>query len=243
MLDIWQITVTATVIFVATFLQGATGFGFGLIAMALLPLFLPIGAVSMAVPLLLIPLLLVNFAARAKAFEFARAKHLIAAVTIGVPPGVLLLAQVDDTHLKRLLGAVLVIAACHSLLKIKPTSGGNSRSLEWVAGLSCGLLGGAFNTGGPPVIYYLYSKPWPVNQIIATLQVLFLTTAILKLTLGFSSGLIDHATVSIAIIGALPMLVGLIIGIRMSDKFSGNSIRKFVFSCLGLMGIFFLIGL
>lgn len=249
--DPWQIVGIAVVVFAATFFQSATGFGFGMMAMAVLPLFLPFPAVSMGLPLLLIPMLAVNFAARWKAFRPGPTVTLMIGVALGVAPGVYLLARMDEEVLLRILGIVLVASA---LFRLRESRGGEPSdsasgagetppplglSRRWVGpscGFAAGLLGGAFNTGGPPVIYYLYARPWPPQTIIATLQALFLLTALLKVALGAGSNILGEGAIGIALVGALPMLLGTVLGIRLSARLSGRWLRVCAFGFIGLVG-------
>jgi len=249
MFDLWQTIGIAVVVFAATFFQSATGFGFGMMAMAVLPLFLPFAAVSMGLPLLLIPMLAVNFAVRRRAFRLRQAVPLIVGVALGVAPGVYLLAKMDEGVLMRVLGVVLVASALFRLREGRgarppatdeggmPTSGGSRAWVGPSCGFAVGLLGGAFNAGGPPLIYYLYARPWPPQTIIATLQALFLLTALLKVAFSASSDILGGGAIGIALAGALPMALGTVLGIRLSSKLSGKWLRVCAFVFIGFIGL------
>lgn len=248
--DLWQTVGIVVVVFLATVLQSATGFGFGMVAMAALPVFLPFPAVSMGLPLLLVPMLLVNFAARREGFRWRPMVPMLLGVALGIPPGVYLLGAAPEELLKRVLGAVLLVSAALRLLKaggrpaatpevgaeIAPASSPWDRWLAPASGFACGVLGGAFNTGGPPVIYYLYGRPWPVGQIIASLQILFLLSAVLKLALGAGTGLLDKSAVALALAGALPMLAGIYGGIRLGARIPGSALRAGAFAFIAVFG-------
>lgn len=231
----------AAVMFGAALLQGATGFGFGLIAMGLLPLFLAVDLVSMTVSLVLIPVLALNLAARYRHFNWKDARFIWLGTLIGVAPGVFLLASADEVLLKRILGGILIFTGFHDFVI--------SRSPHWIrgsragiiCGLLCGALGGAFNTGGPPAIYYVYNQPWPVLQSVATLQTIFLSTALMKLILGSSLGLVTMPMLQIVALSIIPLAAGLAIGIAIGNRIPAKPLRRGAFLFLGCLGIAFIL--
>ena len=132
--------------------QGTVGFGFGIVAMSTLPLWMD---VKEAVPLVAALGLLVNIAMtwnlRAH-LTWSRLAPLILGGVIGVPIGVTLFVSLNPDLLLIGLGMALIGVA----IQQKRTAPGEGTGLTpaWggVAGLASGVLGGAFNTGGPPVV-------------------------------------------------------------------------------------------
>lgn len=248
--EVWQTVGLVGVIFAATLLQSATGFGFGLVAMGVLPLFLPFPAVSMGVPLIMIPALAANFFARWRSFRGRPVLFLAGGLVLGMAPGVYFLAELDEALLKRILGAALVFSVAVRFLGGKrfraPAERGSAaerRHHRWLGascGFASGLLGGAFNIGGPPVIYYLYSLPWSPAHIIATLQGLFLLTAVLKVALGAGAGILDPGAAGIGLAGVVPMALGVWLGIRLSAKLSGEALRTGAFGFIACVGVYWL---
>ena len=244
--ELWQTVGLIGVIFASTLLQSATGFGFGMVSMAVLPLFLPFPAVSMGLPLIMIPALAANFFARWRLFRWRPTLPLAAGIALGMAPGVYVLAELDEDLLKHILGVALVASVAVRVVggRLFRTAGAEEgaddrRPHGWI-GTSCGflsgLLGGAFNIGGPPVIYYLYSRPWPPAQIIASLQGLFLLTAVLKVALGMGSNILGEGAVGVALAGLVPMAAATFLGIRLSSKLSGEWLRITAFIFIGLVG-------
>src|SRR5690606_39976003 len=62
--------------------------------------------------------------------------------------------------------------------------------LGFPIGVSSGVLGGAFNMGGPPCVAYLYSRPWPKEEVVALLQVVFIISSALRLALFGMHGIV-----------------------------------------------------
>ena len=248
--ELWHTVGIVVVIFAATLLQSATGFGFGLVAMGVLPIFLPFPAVSMGVPLIMIPALAANFFARWRSFRWRPVLFLAAGLVLGMAPGIYFLAELDEVLLKRILGGAMLASVAVRFLGGKcfraPGARGSAakrRYHRWLGascGFASGLLGGAFNIGGPPVIYYLYSLPWPPARIIATLQGLFLLTAVLKVALGAGVGILDTGAVGIGLAGIVPMALGVFLGIRLSSKLSGEALRTGAFGFIACVGLYWL---
>ncbi len=242
-LTLGMILALGAVMFASALMQGVTGFGFGLIAMGILPLFLPIELVSMAVSLVLIPLLILNLTAHHRHFSWPHARLLCLGTLLGVAPGIFLLVAADGLLLKRILGGILIITALHSALSNKPPAWIHGGKAGFGAGLLCGTLGGAFNTGGPPVVYYIYNQPWPLPQAIATLQFLFLTTALSKLMLGSGLGLVNRPVITVTLLSLIPMAGGLALGIVLSKRVPAKPIRRITFLLLGVLGLYYLAGI
>lgn len=253
-LELYQTAGIAVVIFLATILQSAAGFGFGMLAMAALPVFLPFTAVSMGLPFLLLPIMAVNFAVRWRSFRWRPVVPLILGLALGVVPGVYLLGEVREDVLKRLLGLILLVSVVlryqqgRQVAKRRRTDGVANTALRpfsrWIA-LSCGfaggILGGAFNTGGPPIILYLYGRPWPVDRIVASLHLLGVFSTILKLAFGAWSGLLESQAGALGLVGALPMLAGLYLGIRIGGRIPGSVLRNVAFVFVAVFGLHLLV--
>lgn len=240
-LDFPTITAIGAIVFVAALLQGASGFGFGLVVMGLLPLFLPIDLVSLTVPLILIPLLIVNFLTRIRDFRFREGALLFLGTFLGAIPGLLFLIKADESILRSALGVILIFVGIHDTIIRRHPPWIRGRIAQFVCGLLCGTLGGAFNTGGPPAIYWVYNQQWSLSQCVATLQATFLTTALTKLTLGSSMGLISRPMVQIFLVALLPLAAGLFTGIALSKKIPATAVRRGAFIFLGLLGVYFVV--
>lgn len=239
--DLHTITAICLIVFAAALLQGASGFGFGLIAMGLLPLFLPIDLVSISVSLILIPLLTLNLAARLKHFKWRDAKMICIGTFLGVFPGVIFLVEADEVILRWTLGVILILVGVHDFIIRHPPRWIRGKIAQFICGLLCGALGGAFNTGGPPAIYCVYNQPWSLAQAVATLQFAFLITALTKLALGSSLGMITTPMIHIFLVALIPLVAGLFAGIAIGNKIPATAVRRAAFIFLGMLGVYFVV--
>ena len=156
----------------AGIVQGTVGFGFGLVAMSTLPLWMDI---KEAVPVVALLCLVVNATLtwRLRAhLGWSRIGPLLLGSLAGVPAGVFLFATLDPNWLLVGLGlALLFVAVQQTWFGTTPDADKQVRPL-WggLAGLVSGVLGGAFNTGGPPVVMYVGVQSWSKEDTVATLR-------------------------------------------------------------------------
>jgi uncharacterized membrane protein YfcA len=241
--------VLLAVLLVAGFTQGATGFGFGLLAMCVLPLLMD---VTEAVPLVsvfgLVVCLFILWRYRRHA-DPRKFLPVLAGEVVGTPFGVLFLTTVDSRIVTGVLGVILVIYGTLSLIAERRRPVGMQASPKpalsrrWgpVAGLLGGLIGGAFNTGGPPVIVYALARRWSPSAFKANLQVVFVFNTIIQLCMFTASGLLTLETLRLNAIGLPVLLAGLAAGVILSRRMDAVWFRRVVLALLVVFGIAFLV--
>ena len=176
--------------FLAIFVQSLVGFGSALIAM---PLLISILGLKVAVPLFAVVALIFEsilvFYYRASLSPEVVLKLGIPAA-VGIPLGVVGLRAVNEALLLGILGLVVIGYALYSLLNLRFPE---LRSSYWAygSGFIGGLLGGAYNTSGPPVILYADSQRWPAAEFKGNLQGFFIINGIVAV---LSHGLAQNLT-------------------------------------------------
>jgi uncharacterized protein len=120
--------------------------------------------------------------------EVPAAWRLILAALVGIPFGLLLLQRVPEGPMLMLLGAVLITYSLYSLFTIRLPHLQTERS-AYIFGFIAGILGGAYNTMGPPIVVYGNLRQWPPDRFRVTLQSFFLFTLLLILAGHGLSGL------------------------------------------------------
>ena len=143
------------VIFIATLIRSAFGFGEALVSVPLLALRIPI---SVAAPLAVLVSVLVAAVIVAqdwKRVQVRSAMGLILSALLGIPLGVLLLATANDHVVRSILGGTIVAFSLYSLLPGKTL---HLREDHWGWLIGCGflsgILGGAYGMNGPPLAIY-----------------------------------------------------------------------------------------
>ncbi|MGM0577282.1 MAG: sulfite exporter TauE/SafE family protein [Myxococcota bacterium] len=231
----------AAIVFGAGFVQGLSGFGFGLVAMSLLPALVDL---KLAVPLVAGCALLV-----AGSLAWSLRRHvrvgavvpLLAGTLLGIPLGVAGLASIDSTVLGAILGVVLVAYGVWALGRRTVTPRGAHPRWGVVAGFFGGVLGGAFNTSGPPVIAYVSLQDWSKDVTKATLQVYFVLTAACALTAFTVAGLVTAETLTANAAVTPALLAGSWAGSRLYSRVDQAMFRRMLLVGLLVMGAVYLL--
>jgi len=240
-LDEMRLVIPAIILFAAAFVQGLTGFGFGIIAMSLLPLTMPFRQATLLVAVLGLVLNVVTFLKCRSDYEWRRGWQLIAGAALGCPLGVYLIHALDEQLMIRLLGALIVAFSLRELFFNKNLERGLS---PWAAiplgGLS-GLFGAAFNIGGPPAIAFVYSQGWSQRQMIALLQVMFLEIGILRVGLTAATGEVDQRLLIHCALLLTPLIAAVVLGHWVLERLTPGRMKRPVWIFLLAMGLKYLI--
>lgn len=171
-----ELLLTALILFGATLLSSIFGFGAALFAMPLLTLLLD---VQTATPLFALAgltnsmiIAIVNW----RRIDFASAWRLVVATLLGIPVGVLLIKYIPGNLITHLMGVFLVGFGVYRLAKFQLPKL-NSSTWAITFGFFAGVLGGAYNTAGPPVVIYGEMSRWSPVKFRATLLSYFSVTA------------------------------------------------------------------
>lgn len=227
----------ALVTFAGSYIQGATGFGFGIFAMIFLPSLLQyteanvLSSMLSAFSALFVSILM---------FRKIHWKNLIFPVIgslISTYFAVSIIKTQSPKVLTLLLGIALFVLSIYFFLfankvKISPT---------WYAGLIAGvisgIMGGMFSMSGPPVVIYFMQSEEDSDKYFATISAYFVLSGAVAIGTKAAAGFITE-TVLIALgIGTLAMLLGSFVGKRTRDKINPNMIKKVVYGFMAVSGL------
>ena len=200
------ISIIAVVFSLAAFMHGLCGFGFSLISVGILSLMIgPKQAVPLTVVASTANCVYLMIALRKK-IMFKKAMELVLLGLIFVPVGVLYLTHFNKSLILRTMGLVILVVAIISLLKLDHAKLFAAKPFKWVASSLAGILGGAFNMSGPPLVLYAYNCGWPIRNAMANLQLIFTVLAPIEIIMFIATGLL---TVSNALVGAfcVPLVI------------------------------------
>lgn len=236
----WTILPVIGVIFVATLVRSAFGFGEALIAVPLLALLIP---VEEAVPLA--TLFSITVAAFVVVHDWQKvhlrtAGWLVISTLAGIPVGLWLLTAVADWIVKALLACVIISFSMYCLLSRSQLQLKNDR-LAWLFGFAAGVLGGAYGMNGPPLVIYGSLRHWSPQHFRATLQGYFLPASLLGMCGYYFTGLWIPA-VTRWYLWSLPLAVAAIfIGRAINLRMRGRSFLRYIHVGLLMVGTVLLI--
>lgn len=224
------------ILFVAGLMKTMLGFGDTLLTMPLLLMVLdsrvatPLAA--MVISVLTALMLLRDW----KQVDFRSSWRVMAAAALGVPFGVWGLSSLPSRWITLGLGLVLVLVGAFYLLR--PT-------IRWVPGprwgflfgFLSGLLGGAFTTGGPPVVIYATLRRLPPEEFRATLQGWFTPLNVLVLSAHAAAGMWTPQVLELFGLALPGALAALWLGTRMKNVIPEHAFERTVYTILVLLGV------
>ncbi|GAA3812721.1 sulfite exporter TauE/SafE family protein [Sphaerisporangium flaviroseum] len=185
--------------------------GTGTVAVALFALVLPTKSSTGT----LLPLLLVGDVVAVASYrrhaDWPRLLRLLPWVAIGVVAGAVVVRWADDTQMRRLIGAILlVIIAVHFWNRRRGP--GASLAHHWpvaaLAGIFAGFTTMTANAAGPIMALYLLAAGLPMLGFLGTSAWFFLTINAFKVPFSVALGLITPATLAFAAVTAPAVLAG-----------------------------------
>ncbi|MCB9787016.1 MAG: sulfite exporter TauE/SafE family protein [Deltaproteobacteria bacterium] len=233
--------VAGCALFAAGLAQGLAGFGSGLVAVSLLPLVWPVSfavGVSAVYSLFIAGILAWQLRAHLRAREILVP---VVAAICAVPLGAAGLRAVDPALALGCLGAVITAYAAWSLLRTERETSAMPRLWGVAAGLTSGMLTGAFNTGGPPIVAWVGAQTWSKDEMKGTLQIFFIPSSLVAIATYVRSGVVDAETLGWNLRLAPALLGGLWIGAMLYGRVPQKAFRTLLHVGLLLVGAHYLV--
>jgi len=220
----------------AAFTQSLTGFGSALVSMAVLPGLIGIRTAAPLVTLITVTIDVALLARYRQALNLRAIWRLVVALVLGVPLGILVLRRVDERFVLAILGVVIAGYALYALLSPRLP---RLEHPAWAYGFGfiAGVLGGAYNTSGPPVVIYGNCQRWPPSEFKGNLQGFFLVNDLLVIAGHALSQNLTPLVWRDYLIVLPALMVGLFVGGRLDRRVDPALFRKIVLVLLVVMGL------
>lgn len=222
----------------ASFVQRVSGFGFGIFIMTVLPYLLPsYGEATTLSGLLSLTQSLVIFITHYKYVNWKRLLPMLITFLFVSFFAVRFVAKAADTHLKLLLGIILIAMSLYFLffngkLKIKPTM-----RLEISMGAVSGAMGGLFGMQGPPAVLFFLASEKDKNHYLGMLQAYFLIGNAMMTLYRTRFGLFTESVAWGWLYAVAGIPLGGYIGKIVFDKLSGSTLRKIIYVYMAISGL------
>jgi uncharacterized membrane protein YfcA len=237
-----DITLIVTVVFLAALIQGLSGFGFALIVMPLITLVIGLRTAAPLVALAGLSVYGINVIRFRRSVNAGELVCLGIAAASGIPVGIWVLANVDESVIKPLLGSILIAYALYTLMR--PTMPRlHSRWWAYPAGFVAGCLGAAYNTPGPPVIVYGSLRQWPKDEFRAVLQSLFFLSALLVVISHLLAGNVTGEVLKLYLYAVPALALGILAASRLDGKVDRDRFRVLVTVMILILGLSLLLNL
>ena len=162
--------------------------------------------------------------------------RLALASIIGIPVGVLLLRSAPERPILILLGIIVAGYALYALLNLRLPRLEHSL-WAYFAGFVAGILGGAYNTSGPPIILYGNCRRWPRDSFKSNLQGFFVVNSVVILLSHVVAGSFTAEVWHLVPFGLGAAVLGILAGTRLDKRLNPETFRKVVLVLLLILGI------
>lgn len=220
---------------VAFFVFGTTGFGSALVAM---PLLSPLLGIEAAAPLFALVALtseVIMLLRYRQQLNLSAVWRVIVASVIAIPLGITLVRGLNEQGVLLLLG---VLVGGYGLYGLVSPHMPHIHDLRWGFGFGFvgGLLSGAYNTGGPPVVIYGNLSRWTPTEFKSNLQSIFVLNSLMVVTAHALNGHYGRGVLENYVVVLPAMLIGLVAGWQVEKRVNPGQFRKLVLLLLVVIG-------
>ncbi len=223
---------------VAGFVQGLSGFAFGMVAMSFWAWALdPRLAATLAVFGALVGQLLAVFTVR-RGFNLRLLLPFVLGGLVGIPLGVAVLPHLDMAWFKALLGGLLALWCPVMLMarSLPPVTVGG-RLGDTVAGMAGGVLSGIGGFAGPVPTLWATLRGFGKDEQRAVIQNFNLSMLLVTMGVYLGSGVVTRQMLPYFAIVAPAMLVPTLLGARLYIGISEARFRQIVLGLLTASGV------
>ena len=233
----------APVFMLAAFIQGAVGFGFGMVCMGLLPLFIPVSEAVVTAVLLAAVNNVVLFWRLRHSLRLVHIGPLLLGALMGAPLGIFALKHLDSRWIVLVVSLSIV---AYSTWALRERTAPKAHGHPWLGvpvGVLSGCFGGAAATGGPPVVMFAAWRALSKEVAAATIQALLLALAFMQVGGYLIADLLTPTALERAGWALPAIAVGLASGQLVFRRLSGPGFRTATLVGLLVLGLGLLVRL
>ncbi len=233
-----EILVTVAILFAACLTRSTFGFGEALVAMPLLSMVVGVRDAAAMVALTSISnACVILLTTKWENIEWSAARYMLVGTLLGVPLGVqILVSDVPESAVKAVLATVVISFAVYSLTRPRLAK----LESDWPgigSGFIAGVLGGAYNTIGPPMVIFGTLRQWPAQRFRLTMQAVFLPTSLVVAGLHSVNKFWTPIVIN-SFLFALPLLVvAAYVGREVNKRIEGARFSRYIFYLLLVIGV------
>ena len=235
MLQLSEMAGVLLVVAFASFMSRLSGFGFGLVVVPVLSLFLKArDAVIISTLVGLMTSMNQAWMERAHA-EVATVRRLFLAACAGMPFGLVVFVFVPEKGLRAVLGVVVVVAAFVLARGFKME--GASRAADTGLGFLSGVLNTSVSTNGPPLVFLLQARGYEPHAFRGTISRVFFYSNVVSVSMFVAAGKV-HTAAALASLLSLPLVYLMQwAGGKVAHHVHGDRFRNLVLVLLFLSGV------
>ncbi len=230
------------VVFTATLIRSAIGFGEALFAVPLLALFLPLPVAAPLAVLVSITIAAFVVIQDWRKIHIHSTRWLLFATLFGIPLGLWLLTSSHQRAAKVALAIVLIAFSAYSLFGRNPPALRRD-NLGWLIGCGffAGVLGGAYGMNGPPLAIYGAMRRWSPQHFRATMQGYFLPASILGMAGYWFKGLWVPSVTHYYLISLPATIPAILLGRFLNHRLRAETYLQYVYAGLAAVAAVLLV--
>ena len=238
-MDLTMLAACFGAFFCGGFIKGLAGMGLPLTAIALMTQFLEL---SIAVPLLIIPILITNAIQAIDGGNFLLLIRqfwlLIISACITTFLGVYILDRADPFYLLMILGCVVVIYSLINLFALRvKISSSHHGWLSPLIGLAAGFMSGMTGVIAIPTVLYLQALQLKKDMFVQALGIIFFIGGLFLVIALYIGGHLNTSNFSVSILAMFPAVAGSYCGRKLRQYLPEEQFRTIIFIFLSIVGL------
>jgi uncharacterized protein len=238
-----ELLVIAMIVALATFTQAVTGFGLALVSM---PLLVGMIGIRQAAPLIALVgiasqvIMIIRYRQRV---VWGDIRELAVGSVIGIPLGVLALTTVSETLVTLILGVAILGYAVYALTAAdRPPPRLKGGPVAYGAGLAGGLLTGAYNSGGPPLVIYGSARRWSPLTFKGNIQALLVVHSLTAIVSHSVAGNMTASVFELFVVMVPVLSLATLAGFALDRYIDARRFHQLVLVLLILLGMRLIVG-
>lgn len=232
------VAIVGAINFFSAFTQAATGFGYAIIAMFLMPYFLPFRQCTL-ISAAVIVVIAMQMTIRLR--HHIRLKKIILPLLFCLSTtwiGIYLIQTLNQSVARKAMGGFLIFLSGYFFVIKKygitiKESTFNGAAVGAVTGISTGM----FNIVGPFLTLYYFDCFETSLEFKANLEFSFLIAGVFSLILNLAYGGIDSFTLLNIVVSNVAVLIAGVLGLQLYYKLDKEKLKLIIISILPVMGI------
>ncbi len=222
----------------AGFVQGLTGFGFGLVASSIWVWWLPPQLVAVMGVFGALTGQVIAMLTQRRRWQWPRLWPLLAGGLAGLPLGLWLLPRLDTAWFQLALGLLLAVWCPLMLLAPRlPHIRRGGRLADAAAGLGGGICGPLGGLTGPVPTLWCTLRGWPKDELRGVIQNFNLVMLAIVFISYLASGVVQRGMLPQLLVVAPVLLIPVLLGARLYAGISPEVFRRVVLVLLALSGV------
>lgn len=217
------------IVFVASVIQGISGFAFGMVVLMVLPYIFGYTKALVLASLMAVVVVCYNAFLYRKSINWHWVPWWVGIFLVTDLLSVMVLKQVGDSPIwYKLMGVIFILMALYLLWGQKVLHVKANKTSLLILGGGSGLIMGAFGVGGPLMAAFFLEATKDKDEYLGTTQITCVITMALDIVLRVLNGMFTADLVGYTLLGAVFMVAGLLIARRLVRHMDALTMRHFI---------------